>query len=116
MSMEDDLLQLTLQIRNRKEVDKRYAGFRGDKLIGVPLVVRFSESTLIQSQDQNVKKVGLVEDLRVVFASKNWTALGRLVNGFISGKGLDVGNPNKPASTVLTKVGSECGSDCRRPV
>jgi hypothetical protein len=33
--MEDDLMQLTLQIRNRKDDDKRYGKFHGDSLIGV---------------------------------------------------------------------------------
>lgn len=34
-TLEDDLLQLTLQMRNRKDEDKKYAGFHGDSLIGV---------------------------------------------------------------------------------
>ena len=36
MSKQDeDLLQLTLQLRNKKENDEKYAKFRGDHLIGV---------------------------------------------------------------------------------
>lgn len=33
--MEDNLMQLTLQLRNRKDDDKKYAKFHGDSLIGV---------------------------------------------------------------------------------
>ena len=36
-NMDDDLLQLTLQIRNRKEDDKKYAKFHGDELIAVSI-------------------------------------------------------------------------------
>jgi hypothetical protein len=32
---QDDLMQLTLQLRNKKENDKKYAKFHGDNLIGV---------------------------------------------------------------------------------
>ena len=32
---EDELMQLTLQIRNRKDADKQYAKFHGDSLLGV---------------------------------------------------------------------------------
>jgi hypothetical protein len=36
MSKQDeDLMQLTLQLRNKKEMDEKYAKFHGDKLIGV---------------------------------------------------------------------------------
>ena len=36
MSKQDeDLLQLTLQLRNKNENDEKYAKFRGDHLIGV---------------------------------------------------------------------------------
>lgn len=35
--IEDDLMQLTLQLRNRKDDDKKYAKFHGDSLIGVSL-------------------------------------------------------------------------------
>ena len=36
MSKQDEeLLQLTLQLRNKKENDAKYAKFRGDLLIGV---------------------------------------------------------------------------------
>lgn len=31
----EDLMQLTLQLRNRVENDKKYAKFHGDNLIGV---------------------------------------------------------------------------------
>lgn len=32
---EQDLMELTLQVKNRKENDNKYAKFRGDNLIGV---------------------------------------------------------------------------------
>ena len=32
---DDELMELTLQIRNRKDADKQYAKFHGDSLIGV---------------------------------------------------------------------------------
>jgi hypothetical protein len=32
---DEDLMQLTLQVRNRKENDEKYARFHGDNLIGV---------------------------------------------------------------------------------
>ena len=32
---DEDLMQLTLQVRNRKDNDEKYAKFRGDNLIGV---------------------------------------------------------------------------------
>lgn len=32
---DQELMELTLQVRNRKENDERYAKFRGDNLIGV---------------------------------------------------------------------------------
>lgn len=36
--MHDELMQLTLQIRNRKDVDKKYASFRGDRLLAVSML------------------------------------------------------------------------------
>ena len=37
--MDDDLMQLTLQIRNRKDADKKYGKFHGDTLIGVSVPI-----------------------------------------------------------------------------
>ena len=34
-TQDEDLMQLTLQVRNRKENDGKYAKLRGDNLIGV---------------------------------------------------------------------------------
>lgn len=36
--LEESLLQLTLQMRNRKDEDKKYAKFHGDSLIGVSVI------------------------------------------------------------------------------
>lgn len=45
MSKQDeDLMQLTLQLRNKKENEEKYAKFHGDKLIGV------SESRSLSSE------------------------------------------------------------------
>ncbi|KAK3380521.1 putative prostaglandin G/H synthase 2/cyclooxygenase 2, pgh2/cox2 [Lasiosphaeria ovina] len=74
MSKQDeDLLQLTLQLRNKKENDEKYAKFRGDHLIGNPIA----------------PKVGLWEDLKAVFQPSNWPALTRAADGLIKGTGLD---------------------------
>ncbi|KAG5804232.1 hypothetical protein H9Q74_008603 [Fusarium xylarioides] len=74
MSKQDeDLMQLTLQLRNKKEADK-YAKYHGDKLIGNPIAL----------------KVGLWEDVKSVFSkSSNWPALKRTADGIIKGTGLD---------------------------
>ncbi|KAK8929096.1 hypothetical protein H634G_03383 [Metarhizium anisopliae BRIP 53293] len=73
MSKQDeDLMQLTLQLRNKKEEEK-YATFHGDNLLGNPIV----------------PKVGLWEDLKTVFQPSNWPALKRTADGLIKGTGLD---------------------------
>nr|RBQ95556.1 hypothetical protein FVER53263_12540 [Fusarium verticillioides] len=74
MSKQDeDLMQLTLQLRNKKEAEK-YAKYHGDKLIGNPIA----------------PKVGLWEDVKSVFSkSSNWPALKRTADGIIKGTGLD---------------------------
>ena len=36
-NMHDDEMQLTLQVRNRKDDDKQYAKFHGDNLIAVSI-------------------------------------------------------------------------------
>ncbi|KAK2616823.1 hypothetical protein QQS21_000200 [Conoideocrella luteorostrata] len=69
---DDDLMQLTLQIRNKKEAVK-YAAFHGDNLIGNPIV----------------PKVGLWEDLKAVLQPSNWPTLKRTADGLIKGTGLD---------------------------
>ncbi|KAI1179312.1 heme peroxidase [Nemania sp. FL0916] len=72
-SLEEELLQLTLQIRDKKTQDAKYASFRGDKLIG----------------DENTPKVGFWSDLEAVLAYKNWPALRKLIDGAFLRKGLD---------------------------
>ncbi|KAI1036313.1 hypothetical protein LB503_003460 [Fusarium chuoi] len=74
MSKQDeDLMQLTLQLRNKKEAEK-FAKYHGDKLIGNPIA----------------PKVGLWEDVKSVFSkSSNWPALKRTADGIIKGTGLD---------------------------
>lgn len=37
-SLEEELMQLTLQIRNKKSQDAKYASFRGDNLLGVSTI------------------------------------------------------------------------------
>ncbi|KAF5985757.1 linoleate diol synthase [Fusarium coicis] len=69
----EDLMQLTLQLRNKKEAEK-YAKYHGDKLIGNPIA----------------PKVGLWEDVKsVISKSSNWPALKRTADGIIKGTGLD---------------------------
>ncbi|KAH8652136.1 putative prostaglandin G/H synthase 2/cyclooxygenase 2, pgh2/cox2 [Xylariales sp. PMI_506] len=70
---EEDLMQLTLQLRNKKENDK-YAKFHGDSLIGNPIV----------------PKVGLWGDVKAALQPNNWPALKKVVGGFIKGNGLDL--------------------------
>ena len=41
---DEDLMQLTLQLRNKKENDEKYAKFHGDNLIGVSASHFFSLS------------------------------------------------------------------------
>ncbi|KXJ89872.1 putative prostaglandin G/H synthase 2/cyclooxygenase 2, pgh2/cox2 [Microdochium bolleyi] len=69
-----DLTQLTLQLRDRKENDKKYAQFHGDKLIGDPLV----------------QKVGTWGDIKAVIQPSNWPALGKAISGVVSGKPVDL--------------------------
>ncbi|KAI9667934.1 MAG: hypothetical protein M1821_000754 [Bathelium mastoideum] len=71
--MDDDLMQLTLQIRNRKEGDKKYAKFHGDKLIA----------------NKVIQQVGLAGDLKSILGSRNWSALRGLVDGFIQSGEVD---------------------------
>ncbi|KAL9064876.1 MAG: hypothetical protein Q9157_007672 [Trypethelium eluteriae] len=71
--MDDDLLQLTLQIRNKKEGDKKYAKFHGDKLIA----------------NKIFPVVGLAGDLKNIFASRNWSALRGLADKLILNGELD---------------------------
>ncbi|KAH7141556.1 putative prostaglandin G/H synthase 2/cyclooxygenase 2, pgh2/cox2 [Dactylonectria estremocensis] len=65
---DEDLMQLTLQLRNKKENDEKYAKFHGDKLIGNPID----------------PEVGLWEDVKAVFRQpSNWPALKRAIDGYI---------------------------------
>ncbi|KAM0812769.1 putative Prostaglandin G/H synthase 2/cyclooxygenase 2, pgh2/cox2 [Seiridium cardinale] len=74
MSKQEDLMQLTLQLRNKRENDKKYAKFHGDNLIG----------------DPTVPKVGLWGDLKAVFQPSNWPILAKVADGLIKGDGLDL--------------------------
>ncbi|KAH7329412.1 putative prostaglandin G/H synthase 2/cyclooxygenase 2, pgh2/cox2 [Stachybotrys elegans] len=69
---DEDLMQLTLQLRN-KDNDHKYAKFRGDNLIG----------------NQLVPKVGLWDDFITAVQPANWPSLGRAVTGYLSGTGVD---------------------------
>lgn len=71
---QDDLMQLTLQLRNKKENDKKYAKFHGDNLIGDPIV----------------PKVGFWGDVKAVLQPKNWPALRNTADEFLKGNGLDL--------------------------
>ncbi|KAF4452113.1 hypothetical protein F53441_5046 [Fusarium austroafricanum] len=67
---DDDLMQLTLQLRNQKEMEK-YAKFHGDKLIGNPIVTQ----------------TGTLQDLKQVFSkASSWAALKPAIDGLITGK------------------------------
>ncbi|KAK7965797.1 uncharacterized protein PG986_000074 [Apiospora aurea] len=63
---EEDLMQLTLQLRN-KNAEAKYAKFHGDDLIGT--------STW--------------QDVKAALQPKNWPSLGRIAEGVIHGTGLD---------------------------
>ncbi|KAK8017843.1 hypothetical protein PG993_014169 [Apiospora rasikravindrae] len=65
-AQEEDLMQLTLQLRNKK-AEEKYAKFHGDDLIGV--------STW--------------QDIQAALQPQNWPALGQIVGGFINRTGLD---------------------------
>ncbi|KAK3679554.1 hypothetical protein LTR78_001115 [Recurvomyces mirabilis] len=60
--MHDELMQLTLQIRNRKDVDKKYASFRGDRLLATldaaSIAGSLSDYSVLRQQfvDDQVKK------------------------------------------------------------
>ncbi|KAI1159060.1 heme peroxidase [Nemania serpens] len=71
--LEEELMQLTLQIRDKKNQDAKYASFRGDKLLG----------------DGTTPKVGSWSDLEAIIAYKNWPALRKLIDGALLRKGLD---------------------------
>ncbi|KAI1112035.1 heme peroxidase [Nemania sp. NC0429] len=72
-SLEEQLLQLTLQIRDKKNQDAKYASFRGDNLLG----------------DHVTPTVGFWGDLGDILAFKNWPALSKLIDGAVLRKGLD---------------------------
>jgi hypothetical protein len=71
-SKDEDLMQLTLELRNKKENEK-YAKFHGDNLLESP----------------TVPKVGLLGDLKTILQPSNWPALGRAAGGLIMGTGID---------------------------
>ncbi|KAK5110343.1 hypothetical protein LTR62_006051 [Meristemomyces frigidus] len=68
--LDDELMQLTLQIRNRKDVDKKYAQFRGDQLLA----------------DAIIPKVGFLGDIQALLSRKNWPTFGNLFENLLSGK------------------------------
>ncbi|KAK6220812.1 hypothetical protein LQW54_001730 [Pestalotiopsis sp. IQ-011] len=72
---EEDLMQLTLQLRNKKENDKN-AKFHGDNLIGNP----------------TLPQIGWLKDLVTLLQLKNWPALGKVADGLLksSFRDLDV--------------------------
>uniref|UniRef100_A0A0D2YHS7 Psi-producing oxygenase A n=1 Tax=Fusarium oxysporum (strain Fo5176) TaxID=660025 RepID=A0A0D2YHS7_FUSOF len=71
---EEELLNLTLQLRDKKDQDKKYARFHGDMLIGNPIE----------------QKVGLWGDFKRILSKPNvWPAVGRTVDGLVTGTGLD---------------------------
>ncbi|KAK7915329.1 hypothetical protein PG985_013032 [Apiospora marii] len=69
---EEDLMQLTLQLRN-KHPKQNYAKFHGDELIG----------------DPTAQPTSKWQDIKAVLQPKNWPALGRIFEGAIHGTGLD---------------------------
>ncbi|KAK2042413.1 linoleate diol synthase [Colletotrichum somersetense] len=71
-SREDQLMELTLQLRN-KENAKNYAQFHGDSLIS----------------NKITRKVGLLSDLMAAFAPSNWGAWFDIFGSLISSKSLD---------------------------
>ncbi|KAK4160491.1 linoleate diol synthase [Cladorrhinum sp. PSN259] len=73
MSKRDaDLLQLTLQLRN-KQNEEKYAKFHGDHLIGNTIV----------------PQIGSWGDAKAIFQPSNWPALARAVYGYTTGGGLN---------------------------
>lgn len=89
--LEEELMQLTLQIRDKKNQDAKYASFRGDKLLGVSTVCFSSQAVFADAfQDGTTPKVGSWSDLEAIIAYKNWPALRKLIDGALLRKGLDV--------------------------
>ncbi|KAH7018578.1 putative prostaglandin G/H synthase 2/cyclooxygenase 2, pgh2/cox2 [Microdochium trichocladiopsis] len=77
---EEDLMELTLQLRN-KENDNRYAQFHGDSLIS----------------NRIIPTVGTLGDIKAILRPKNWPALGDVVDSLLMGKGLDPTQPEGAA-------------------
>ncbi|KAK8067329.1 hypothetical protein PG997_014076 [Apiospora hydei] len=77
---EEDLMQLTLQLRN-KNAEATYASFHGDELIGDPAPPQTSTW----------------QDVKAALQPKNWPSLGRIAEGAINGTGLD----GQGAATVV---------------
>jgi hypothetical protein len=72
--LDEALMQLTLQLRNKKDNDKKYAEFHGDSLIGNPIIA----------------KVGTLGDLAALVQPSNWPSLKHIVDGLLKGAGVDV--------------------------
>ncbi|KAJ3546103.1 hypothetical protein NM208_g2174 [Fusarium decemcellulare] len=87
---DEDLMQLTLQLRNKANEEK-YAKFHGDNLIGNP----------------TVRPVGLWGDIKDVLQPSNWPALKRTVDGYIRGA-----DPDGPS--LATIAGSLSDYSVRR--
>jgi hypothetical protein len=71
--LDEALMQLTLQLRNKKDNDKKYAEFHGDSLIGNPIIA----------------KVGTLGDLAALVQPSNWPSLKHIVDGLLKGTGVD---------------------------
>ena len=114
---DEDLIQLTLQLRNRKDNDEKYAKFRGDNLIGVCVNTLLRDLVLIYMQNHIVPKVGFFRDLVTVLQPKNWPALKQIFGGFIRGTGLDVRCLNSASMTNSNmRIGRRSRNDCRQSV
>lgn len=74
MSQQDeDLMQLTLQLRNKKENYEKYGKYHGDSLIG----------------NTTTPKVGLWGDVKSALQPSNWPAVGKAAAGYLTGSGID---------------------------
>ena len=115
----DDLLQLTLQLRNRKDADKQYSKFHGDRLIAVMTITTMScvRTRADLMQNEIVPEVGLGGDLKEIFSSRNWAALKSIFDGFILKKTVDVCNVNVGQLNFSYPVADEQrGADCRQSI
>ncbi|GKT61021.1 LOW QUALITY PROTEIN: PSI-producing oxygenase C [Colletotrichum tofieldiae] len=99
MSREDQLMDLTLQLRN-KENAKKYAQFHGDSLIS----------------NKITQKVGLLGDLTAALAPGNWGALGDIAGSLLSGKGLDYRTADGSFNSALNPHLGQAGAPYAKTV